>query len=91
MIHGASRFSLEFLYPLLKRFECFSDLFFREPWRDVLRTVPIERLDPNHVSPFDGVFAARFAKAFDPLRIRLEDLSVTQNFQSRLAWVVDHN
>jgi hypothetical protein len=59
------------------------NLFCRETRRDVLRTVPIERVDPHYKYSLDGRLIAGFADALDPLSCLrfFENLRLPQNRQ----------
>ena len=58
---------------------------------DVLRTIPIEGLDVNHIHALDCSFVLRMPDLFDPLRRRIafQYLGPAKNLQPRLSRVVD--
>ncbi len=84
---------LKLFHSVLERCQGVTNLLLREPRCDVLRAVPIECFNLDHVRALNDVFAAWLAKPFHPFPpgISLEDSRTTQNFQSCLARVIDHD
>ena len=85
--------AMEFRLQLYDSLAQFSGFLFnfrqREPWRDVLRAIPVEGFDRNKNAALDpGAICWAFQPCEDFDLFRADDFSSPKNLQPRSVWII---